>query len=240
MAKELIVAIDTWDVNHARRILRDIEGYAGMVKIGLEFYMATGIAGFLHIALNEIPIFLDLKLHDVPNTVKSALQALMPLSPAMLTVHASGGPAMIRAAREAVDDDCERRGTRPLIIAVTALTSLSQTDLDLIGYRGTALQLVLRMGTMALESGADGLVCSPLEVVPLRQTFGPGPKLVVAGIRPTASPLHDQIRVATPTQAIMNGADYVVVGRPIIDAEYPGKVAADISAEIEAAMLYNT
>ncbi len=175
------------------------------------------------------PVFLDLKLHDIPNTVAGAVRAVLPLRPRMITLHAAGGAAMITAARQAAD---AAGAARPLLLAVTVLTSLDQADLSATGIRSGTGDQVLRLGRLAVTAGADGLVCSPLEIAVLREGLGTGPKLVVPGIRPAGSAADDQARTMAPAQAIAAGADWIVVGRPITTAADPGAMAAGIAASI--------
>jgi orotidine-5'-phosphate decarboxylase len=225
--KRLIVALDTVDANEAGAWARATAPHAGLFKIGLEFFLANGFAGCEGIV--GAPIFLDLKLHDIPNTVAGGVRAVLPLRPKMLTVHGSGGSAMIGAARQAA---AAAGPDRPMILAVTVLTSLGQADLDAAGVGATIADQVLRLGRLAIQSGADGLVCSPLEVALLRQALGPSVKLVVPGIRPEGAASGDQVRTMTPAQAIAAGADWIVVGRPITTARDPAAAAADIAASI--------
>jgi orotidine-5'-phosphate decarboxylase len=225
--KRLIVALDTVDVSRARSWANAVSPHAGLLKLGLEFFLANGAQGFAEIT--GAPIFLDLKLHDIPNTVAGAVRAVLPLKPRMLTIHASGGLAMVQAAHQAA---ASAGPDRPMILAVTVLTSMRQDDLAAIGVAASMADQVLRMGRLAIEAGADGLVCSPLEVALLRQALGPAIKLVVPGIRPAGSAAGDQARTMTPTQAIEAGADWIVVGRPITGAVDPGTAAADIAASV--------
>ena len=224
---KLIVALDTADANQARVWAEAVAPSAGLLKVGLEFFLANGAEGFKAIA--GAPIFLDLKLHDIPNTVAGGVRAVLPLRPRMLTIHASGGSAMIRAAHQA---SCVAATDRPMILAVTVLTSLDQTDLVAVGVAATPAEQVMRLARLAIEAGADGLVCSPLEVAMLRQALGPAVKLVVPGIRPEGAAFGDQARTMTPAAAIAAGADWIVVGRPITGARDPGMAAADIAAGI--------
>jgi orotidine-5'-phosphate decarboxylase len=224
---KLIVALDTADANQARVWAEAVAPSAGLLKVGLEFFLANGAEGFKAIA--GAPIFLDLKLHDIPNTVAGGVRAVLPLRPRMLTIHASGGSAMIRAAHEAAGIAAT---DRPMILAVTVLTSLYQTDLVAVGVAATPAEQVMRLARLAIEAGADGLVCSPLEVAMLRQALGPAVKLVVPGIRPEGAASGDQARTMTPAAAIAAGADWIVVGRPITGAQDPGMAAADIAAGI--------
>jgi orotidine-5'-phosphate decarboxylase len=221
----VIVALDTSDVATAQAWARAVAPHCGMFKLGLEFFLARGAAGFR--AVSGRPVFLDLKLHDIPTTVAGAVGAVLPLGPRMLTVHAAGDAAMIRAARDATGNSPDR----PLILAVTVLTSLDAAGLAAIGVTDPPPVQVLRLARLALANGADGVVCSPLEAVMLRQALGTGPLLVVPGIRPAGAARGDQARVMTPAQAIAAGADWVVVGRPITSAPDPGAAAAAIDAE---------
>jgi orotidine-5'-phosphate decarboxylase len=224
---KLIVALDTADANQARVWAEAVTPSAGLLKLGLEFFLANGAEGFKAIA--GAPIFLDLKLHDIPNTVAGGVRAVLPLRPRMLTIHASGGSAMIRAARQAAGVAAT---DRPMILAVTVLTSLDQADLVAAGVAATPAEQVMRLARLAIEAGADGLVCSALEVAMLRQALGPAVKLVVPGIRPEGAAWGDQARTMTPAAAIAAGADWIVVGRPITGARDPGMAAADIAAGI--------
>ena len=223
----LIVAIDTTDPVRAAAWARAVAPHAGVLKIGLEYFLAHGSAGLAVVA--ERPIFLDVKLHDIPNTVAGAMRAILPIAPRLVTIHAGGGPAMVAAAREAA----ETAGAgRPLILAVTVLTSLNDAELAIMGLHDGAAAQVLRLARMAVSAGADGLVCSPLEVALLRRELGPDVKLVVPGIRPAGAAVGDQARTMTPEQAVAAGADWIVVGRPITAAADPGAAAAAIAADI--------
>jgi orotidine-5'-phosphate decarboxylase len=223
----LIVALDTADVDRARRWAEAAGPYCGLFKLGLEYFLANGAAGF-H-AITGRPIFLDLKLHDIPQTVAHAVRAVLPLRPRMLTVHATGGAAMVTAAREAAET---AGAARPLVLAVTVLTSLDAAALLAIGINAAPAVQAVRLARLAVEAGADGLVCSPLEVAALRSALEPGVKLVVPGIRPAGAVGDDQARVATAAQAVAGGADWIVVGRPITGAIDAGAAAAAIVAEI--------
>ncbi len=225
--KRLIAAIDTADAAQARRLVQSVAAYCGLLKFGLAYFMAHGPAGLD--AAQGSDIFLDVKLHDIPNTVAGAIRALLPLNLAMLTVHAGGGAALVAAARDAAEAAGSRR---PLILAVTVLTSLDDAALAATGVTGGTSQQVLRLAQLALRAGADGLVCSAHELAALRETFGSKPLLVVPGIRPAGAALGDQARVMTPREAVGFGADYIVVGRPITAAADPGIAAAEIAAAI--------
>jgi orotidine-5'-phosphate decarboxylase len=223
----LIAALDTTDVSRARALAQAVAPYAGLLKLGLEFFLANGAAGVR--AVTDKPVFLDLKLHDIPNTVAGGVRAVLDLRPAMLTIHAAGGAAMIEAARRAAEP---AGADRPLLLAVTVLTSLDAEALHATGVAGGPRQQVLRLARLALDAGADGLVCSPLEVAMLRDALGPAPVLVVPGIRPEGSAANDQARTMTPRAAIAAGASCLVVGRPITAAADPATAAAAIAAAI--------
>jgi orotidine-5'-phosphate decarboxylase len=225
--KRLIVALDTLEVERARDWARAVMPYAGMLKLGLEYFLANGAAGFRELA--DAPIFLDLKLHDIPNTVAGGVRAVLKLRPKMLTIHASGGSAMIQAAHQAASS---AGADRPMILAVTVLTSLDQADLRAVGVANSVSEQVLRLARLAIGAGADGLVCSPLEVAMLRAELGPKVTLVVPGIRPQGEAVGDQARTLTPAEAIAAGADWIVVGRPITKATDPAASAADIAASL--------
>jgi orotidine-5'-phosphate decarboxylase len=225
MTKRLIVALDTADRQQARDWAEAAAPHCGLLKIGLEFFLAHGAAGVRQIT--QAPLFLDLKLHDIPNTVAGAVRALRHVAPAMLTLHAAGGGAMIAAARRAADD----AASPPKLLAVTVLTSLDERALNATGVAGTASDQVLRLTELALRNGADGLVCSAHEVAALRSRFGTAPILVVPGIRPAGAARDDQARVMTPQQAVAAGADYLVVGRPVTGAPDPGAAAEMVAAE---------
>ncbi len=225
----LCVALDTHDPAQAEAWSRAVAPHAALLKVGLELFTAHGAAAVRAAAAHR-PVFLDLKLHDIPNTVAGAVRSLTPLRPAWLTLHAAGGPAMIAAAREAAD----RAGSesRIRLLAVTVLTSLDAATLAETGVAGGPVQQVLRLARLAMAAGADGLVCSPREVAPLRDALGDGPVLVVPGVRPAGSAADDQARTATPEEMAAAGADFVVVGRPITKAPDPGAAASAVAAAL--------
>lgn len=223
----IIAALDTTDIACARGWAAACAPHVGLFKLGLEFFLANGAAGYR--AVEGRPIFLDVKLHDIPNTVAGGIRAVLPLAPRMVTVHAAGGAAMIRAARDAAES---AGADRPLILAVTVLTSLDDAALRSIGVADPAATQVTRLARLAVAAGADGLVCSPLEVALLRQELGPAVPLVVPGIRPAGSAAGDQARVMTPPQALAAGASWIVIGRPITGAPDPAAAAAAIAASI--------
>ncbi len=227
MTNRLITAIDTAEFARARALIAAVAPHCGLIKIGLEFFLRNGPQGVA--VAGATPVFLDLKLHDIPNTVGAAVRALLPLGVRMLTVHAGGGAAMVAAARAAAEP---AGSERPLILAVTVLTSLDAAALEATGIAGGISAQVLRLGRLAMAAGADGLVCSAHEILPLREALGSEPVLVVPGIRPVGSDIGDQARVMTPLEAVRAGADYIVAGRPITGAENPGRAAAEIAAAI--------
>jgi orotidine-5'-phosphate decarboxylase len=226
MTARLIAAIDTTDRERAETLVQAVGPHCGLIKLGLEFYLRHGAPGLA--VAGARPVFLDLKLHDIPNTVAGAVRALEGLDVQMLTVHAGGGAAMVAAAVKAA----AALPAPPMILGVTVLTSLDAAALFEVGVSGGVTQQVLRLARLALEAGAGGLVCSAREVPVLRAAFGPGPVLVVPGIRPAGAELGDQARVMTPSEAISAGASYIVVGRPITAAPDPGVAAAAIASEI--------
>ena len=225
--KRLIAAIDTPALDRAQALVRGVAPHCGLVKLGLEFFLRHGPQGFAQAAQGN-PVFLDLKLHDIPNTVAGAVRSLLPLGAQMLTIHAGGGAKMIEAAAKAAAEGQKR----PKILAVTVLTSLDAAALAETGVTGDPAQQVLRLARLALENGADGLVCSAHEISRLRDAFGEKPVLVVPGIRPKGAEIGDQARVMTPEEAVAAGADYIVVGRPITGAADPAAAAASIAASI--------
>jgi len=230
----IYVAIDTPDVHRAAAIAREVCGIAGGVKLGLEFFYANGEEGVLRVAEHRMPIFLDLKLHDIPNTVAGAARAAARTGASFLTVHALGGAAMIQSAVAACAEAAP--DAPPVVLAVTILTSHDDAGLRDLGLDGAATA-VPRLAAIARRAGAGGIVCSPLEIRSARSAH-PGGTLVVPGIRPGGNKLgttDDQARVATPEAAIRAGADRIVVGRPITEAPDPAAAAEAIAASIASA-----
>lgn len=223
----LIAALDTADIATARDWATILAPHCGALKLGLEFFAAHGPSGVR--AVTAAPVFLDLKLHDIPNTVAGAVRAVLPLDVRMLTLHAAGGAAMIAAARAAAEAG---GGARPLLLAVTVLTSLDEVALAATGVADGVAAQVLRLARLALAAGADGLVCAPSEVATLRAALGSAPVLVAPGVRPAGTAPDDQARVATPAEVARAGADWLVVGRPITRAADPAATAARIAREI--------
>jgi orotidine-5'-phosphate decarboxylase len=223
----IFCALDTADLDSARALLHRLKGSVGGFKLGLEFFAGAGPQGMRALAQEGSPIFLDLKLHDIPNTVARALKALVPLGARLITVHAGGGTAMLQAAVDATHD---LGPTRPLLLGVTVLTSLDDDDLADLGVPAGAQAQTLKLARLSIASGLDGLVCSAHEVAALRVALGPAPLLVVPGIRPKESASADQKRVATASDALAQGADILVVGRPITEARDPVAAARAIMA----------
>ena len=230
----LIAALDTADARQAATWAEAVAPHVDAIKLGLEFTCAHGVAAACRLAAGRT-LFLDLKLHDIPNTVAAAVRALMPYAPAMLTLHAQGGAAMIEAARAARDGACAEQAAPPLLLAVTVLTSLDASALHDTGVAGGSRQQVLRLGRLAMQAGADGLVCSPHEIAVLRDALGEAPILVVPGVRPSGAQADDQRRVMTPAAAARAGADWIVVGRPITRAADPSAAAGAIRAALTSA-----
>jgi orotidine-5'-phosphate decarboxylase len=224
----IAVALDAPDLETAARWASLVTPHVSTVKVGLELYLRYGPDVIASVrGASGVQIFLDLKLHDIPNTVAGATKAVARLRPAILTVHAAGGPAMIRAAVQAAPQ------TR--VAAVTVLTSLSAADLGLIGLQGPPADAVRRLAVMAVGAGATALVCSPHEVAAVRAEVGQGIALITPGVRPAGADSQDQARVATPERALADGADLLVIGRPITGSPDPGAAAAAIAAALRRA-----
>jgi orotidine-5'-phosphate decarboxylase len=222
----IFCAIDTVDVEAARATAGKLSGLLGGIKLGLEFFTANGSDGVKRVMAGaELPLFLDLKFHDIPNTVAGAVRGISALAPAFFTIHAGGGSAMMKAAVDAA-------GGRSKVLAVTILTSLSEADMEPLGIGGKVADQVKRLADLAQAAGVDGLVCSPQEVQLLRAHLGSGMKLVVPGIRPAGSAADDQARTLTPAQAMKAGADHLVIGRPITAAADPAEAAKAILASL--------
>jgi orotidine-5'-phosphate decarboxylase len=220
----IYVAIDTPDIARAKAIATRTRAHVGGIKLGLEFFCAHGQHGVREMAELGLPVFLDLKLHDIPNTVAKAVQALGPIAPAILTVHASGGRAMLEDAKAAAP-------IHTRVVAVTMLTSLDAADLAATGVGGSAHDQVLRLTALAHEAGIDGIVCSGAEVAAAKAAWPKG-FFVVPGIRPANGPVGDQKRVMTPRAALDAGASILVIGRPITQAEDPDAAARAIGATL--------
>jgi orotidine-5'-phosphate decarboxylase len=220
----IYVALDTPDLNAAVALARSLRKLAGGVKLGLEFFAANGPAGVQTVAAQGLPAFLDLKLHDIPNTVAKAVQSLAPLAPSILTVHAAGGRAMLEAAKAAAP-------AMTKVVAVTVLTSLDQGDLHDCGITGEPADQVARLAALARASGLDGIVCSGAEVAAVRRAWPDG-FFVVPGLRPAGEDVSDQKRVVTPKAARDDGASILVIGRPITAANDPAAALRAIAATL--------
>jgi orotidine-5'-phosphate decarboxylase len=221
-AAPIAVALDTGDISTAVRWTDLVAPHVSTAKVGLELFCAEGPGAVEKIrAAADLDIFLDLKLHDIPATVAGAARSVAAVSPTYLTVHVAGGAAMVAAAAEALP------ATK--ITAITILTSLSGPDLDRLGIAGPPDEAVRRLALIAVEAGARAIVCSPHEVAAVRAAVGPDVTLITPGVRPAGADHHDQARVATPQQALADGADLVVIGRPITGAHDPGEAAAALA-----------
>jgi orotidine-5'-phosphate decarboxylase len=229
-ANPVFCAIDTADLKEAHALAEKLRGHVHGLKLGLEFFLAQGAGGFHALATSGLPVFLDVKLHDIPNTVAGAVSSLLPLKPAFLTLHASGGVAMMKAAAEVAAK--AGKDHRPKLLGVTVLTSLDGKDLAALGQDTDAARQVLRLAQLAKESRLDGIVCSSKEVKTLRAALGPDFILMVPGIRPHWADANDQKRVMTPKEAMDAGASYLVIGRPITGADDPVAAAKRITDEL--------
>ncbi|MHA1567957.1 MAG: orotidine-5'-phosphate decarboxylase [Alphaproteobacteria bacterium] len=232
---KIICAIDTGDLDQAVKLSERLKGEVGAVKLGLEFFVANGPGGVRAIAEHGHPIFLDLKFTDIPNTVAGAVHMASSCAPFMITVHTSGGAAMMRAAAAACLRTADTGQQRPLVIGVTVLTSFDDSDIDAVGMRGPLTDQVSRLAALAQDCGLDGVVSSAKEIGTLRAQCGSDFKLVVPGIRPAWATANDQKRIVTPADAVGQGADYLVIGRPITRADDPVAAVRRIAAEMAAA-----
>ncbi len=223
----IIIALDYPDAKTAKGLVDQLDPARCRVKVGKELFTAAGPAFVSNLVDQGFDVFLDLKFHDIPNTVAKACQAAAGLGVWMLNVHALGGGRMLTAAREAIDT-VEHK---PLLIAVTVLTSMGPADLEQVGLSVDPKEQVKRLALLAQESGIDGVVCSPLEVAMLREHIDPSFKLVTPGIRPKGADVGDQTRIMTPAEAVAAGSDYLVIGRPI--TQQPDPMAALVAIEKE-------
>lgn len=224
----IFAALDTPDLPRALEIAKSIRPHVGGLKVGLEFITALGPDAVRQIVATGSPVFADTKFHDIPNTVAGASRAIAALGISIFNIHASGGEAMMRAAKDAAASV----NPNVKLIAVTVLTSLEDSDLDAVGQKKPARDQVLRLAELAKKSGLDGVVCSAHEIEPIRKAIGPDFMLVVPGIRPAGADLADQKRVMTPSDALKKGADILVIGRPIVAAKDPAAAAKIIADEI--------
>ncbi len=228
----LIVALDVPSAAQARQIVQTLGETVTIFKIGKQLFTAEGPGIVRDLVSSGRKVFLDLKFHDIPNTVAAAVRSAAELGVSMLTVHASGGSKMLKAAAEAADAS----PGKPMILAVTVLTSLSDADLQETGVSGNVLSQVLRLGALARAAGCGGLVASAHEARELRRELGEGFEIVTPGVRPAGADKGDQARVLTPQQAIEAGATRLVVGRPIVESSNPAEAAKAILGEIERAL----
>lgn len=226
----IIVALDYRDATEARAFVARLRPESCRLKVGKELFVAAGPAFVEELVARGFAVFLDLKFHDIPNTVAQACKAAARLGVWMMNVHAAGGPRMMQAAREALEDFSER----PRLIAVTVLTSMGEEELRAIGIEANARQQVMLLASLAHDCGMDGVVCSAQEAPLLRPTLGPEFLLVTPGIRPAGSEVGDQNRILTPAQAIQAGSDYLVIGRPITQASDPLATLEAITREINS------
>lgn len=226
----LIVALDVPTAGQALALAHQLQGRVGMLKVGLELFCAEG-PGLVRELMKVAPVFLDLKLHDIPTTVRRALEALLPLNPAIINIHAQGGAAMMEAAAEAVRAHRTGGGLTQLL-AVTVLTSLDREALARVGSTAVPRDLALHLARLAQDCGCDGVVCSAQEAASVRDACGEAFHRLTPGIRPRFEAAQDQARVVTPAQALRDGATWLVVGRPITRAADPAAAAAAILAEM--------
>jgi orotidine-5'-phosphate decarboxylase len=234
--ERLIVALDVPSSQTALDLAGRLRGHVGLFKVGLELFSAEGPALVRALTAEGARIFLDLKLHDIPNTVRGAARAAARLGVTMATVHASGGLRMMQAAAQGAREG-SAGGRVPLVLGVTALTSLTSEDLGQIGWSDSSEDVVLRLAGLARSAGLDGVVASPQEACAIRKNLGPGFLIVTPGIRPVTASQEDQARAATPRAALDSGADYLVVGRPITQASDPASAADAIVEEMRLARL---
>ena len=226
----LVVALDVASGEEALGLARQLVGRVGMLKVGLELFCAEGPA-FVRELQTYAPVFLDLKFHDIPTTVKRALEAVLVLNPRLVNIHAQGGAAMMEAAAGAVRAHREGGGTTELL-AVTVLTSLDRMALAKLGSTAEPADLALHLSRLAKRCGVDGVVCSALEARAVREACGESFRLLTPGIRPQGAAVQDQARVLTPAQALQEGATWLVVGRPITQAPDPAAAAEAILVEM--------
>lgn len=232
-AKKIIVALDVGTQEEALSLIKQLEG-AEIFKVGLKLFTSEGPALLKEIQKLKKKIFLDLKLHDIPNTVAEAVKIAVRHGAYMLTLHASGGREMMERAADSASQEAEREGLeKPLLLAVTILTSLKDDHLREIGMPGDTMAQVLKLAKLAKEARADGIVCSPQEIEIVKRELGEDFPVVAPGIRPSWASANDQKRIMTPSEAIQKGADYLVIGRPIIAASSPQKAFLKIKEELD-------
>jgi len=232
MKHELIVALDLPSSDNIPQVIDALPAEITYYKVGLELFASEGPRALEYLKKKNKKIFLDLKLHDIPRTVARAVTAAGRHGVALLTVHAAGGHEMLKAAVQSAKDLGE---SAPVLVAITTLTSLNNDDLKELGIARSLKEHTVALGQMAISTGIDGLVCSPHEISTFRETLGDGPVLVTPGIRPRGADLGDQKRIATPAMAVRAGANFLVVGRPILQADNPAAVAKEILKEMKEA-----
>lgn len=222
----IICAIDTADIAHATHLCKTLAPHIGMAKFGLEFFMAHGPEGIRTLQKVELPIFLDVKLHDIPNTVSKAITSLIPLHVGIITLHCSGGSDMLRMASDTARSEASKHGIpAPKLIGITVLTSLSEQDLKRIGVPSSPEEHVTQLAALGQASGLDGIVCSPHEIEAVRKTCGHDFTIITPGIRLPSDAINDQKRTLTPQEALKKGANYLVIGRPITGSANPAETA---------------
>ncbi|MDG2267993.1 MAG: orotidine-5'-phosphate decarboxylase [Alphaproteobacteria bacterium] len=230
--KKIIVALDTIDISQALALTKLIPD-VGAFKLGLEYFCANGPEGINKISETGIKIFLDLKFHDIPNTVAGAIKASLNMEPYMMTVHLSGGYNMLHRTMEEVKEYCAKNSLKiPLILGVSVLTSIDDNDFTSLGLIGKVEDQVIRLAKLAKDADLDGMVCSAKELKIVKKKMGQNLILVTPGIRPAGGIMNDQKRITTPSQAISDGADFLVIGRPITEAIDPVRALNNISLEI--------
>ena len=230
--KKIIVALDTTDISQALALTKLIPD-VGAFKLGLEYFCANGPEGINKISETGIKIFLDLKFHDIPNTVAGAIKASLNMEPYMMTVHLSGGYNMLHRTMEEVKEYCAKNSLKiPLILGVSVLTSIDDNDFTSLGLIGKVEDQVIRLAKLAKDADLDGMVCSAKELKIVKKKMGQNLILVTPGIRPAGGIMNDQKRITTPSQAVSDGADFLVIGRPITEAIDPVQALNNISLEI--------
>lgn len=234
LAKKIIVALDVDTREQALSLIRQLER-AEIFKVGLKLFSAEGPSLLRELKALRKKIFLDLKLHDIPNTVAEAVKVAVRHGVYMLTLHSSGGREMMERASDSAAEEAEKEGReKPFLLAVTILTSLKDEQLKEIGMEANTFKQVLKLTSLAKEAGVEGIVCSPQEIEIVKKEFGRDFLVVAPGIRPSWAAAHDQKRILTPTLAIQKGADYLVIGRPIIEADSPQKAFLKIVEELDS------
>lgn len=234
MKEKLVFALDVSNFEEAESLVKELKDYVGVFKVGKELFTAVGPDIFKMIIKNGGNVFADMKYNDIPNTVASASRVLVNYDVQIFNIHANGGYEMIKQTREAIDDEAKKLGkNRPILLAVTVLTSLSDEDMKMMNINETAKEHVLTLAKMAKDAGADGVVCSPQEVTLIKENLGSDFITLTPGIRPAWSVKGDQKRIMTPREAVEKGTNYIVVGRPIKAAENRVEAAKKILDEME-------